>query len=963
MTWQTILYFTSILITCGLTGFLAWYAWRQPALPGVRTYAVLALCECLMALTEFLSMVSGTQAQALFWFNLRFIFTALIPVLFLAFALAYGGHQNWLSKKLLAGALVIPVITQVMLWSNSLHGLWVKHEIGFHQNGSLWIADTGLRLPGLWFMVHSFYSLILLLAGIVVILLTAWRMRRQHRGQALLLAGGALVALGTSLVPVFNLLPHAGFNPFIPGIGISAILYALAIFRFQFLKKMPGVEEGASAKQPEDPGKRSLAVFIFIFFLFASAIAAIGYVSYQNYKSQFRLQMENQLTAIANLKVNGLQLWRSERLGDGTLLGNNAVFAGLVKSYYENPQDAQPRAEIQAWLENYLHVYNQYDQVRLLDTQGDTRLSAPAGLPSLSPAVIQFIPTVLQSGKVTLEDFYREEADQRVYLTVLVPILDPAAGDRIIGLISLRIDPTFYLYPNINQWPTSSTTAETLLVQREGDAVFYLNELRFEQNAALNLRFPLADTQVLAVKAVLGQTGVVQGVDYRGVAVVGAVGPVPGSPWFLVARMDISEVYAPLTARLWQTVLFFGVLILAAATGLALVWRQQRVRYYRAQAETAAALRDSEIRYRRLFEAARDGILILDAETGVVMDVNPFLIEMLGFPQEEIYGKELWELGFFKDIAANKANFLELQQKEYIRYEGLPMETADGRSIQVEIVSHVYQVDHHKVIQCNIRDITERIAAEQKLAEYSSQLEEMVEARTRQLRETQEKLIRQERLATLGQVAGSIGHELRNPLGVISNAIYFLKMAQPDAGATIKEYLDIIENETRASDKFITELLDFTRIKAVEREPVPVSELVRQTLERYPAPPSVEVTLAIPPDLPPVYADPHHVVQVLGNLTVNACQSMDKGGKLTISALAQGDMIRIAVQDTGVGIPPENMSKIFEPLFTTKIKGIGLGLTVSQKLAEANGGRIEVQSQPGKGSTFTLYLPVYKESV
>jgi hypothetical protein len=149
MTWQTILYFASILITCGLTGFLAWYAWRQPVLPGVRLYAVLALCECLMALTDILSMVSSTQGQALSWFNLRFIFTALLPVLFLAFALAYGGYQKWLSKKLWAGALVIPVITQVMLWSNNLHGLWVKHEVGFHQNGPLWIADTSLRLPGL----------------------------------------------------------------------------------------------------------------------------------------------------------------------------------------------------------------------------------------------------------------------------------------------------------------------------------------------------------------------------------------------------------------------------------------------------------------------------------------------------------------------------------------------------------------------------------------------------------------------------------------------------------------------------------------------------------------------------------------------------------------------------------------------------------------------------------------------
>ena len=275
-------------------------------------------------------------------------------------------------------------------------------------------------------------------------------------------------------------------------------------------------------------------------------------------------------------------------------------------------------------------------------------------------------------------------------------------------MVVLRIDPAVSLYPFIQQWPAPSTTAETLIVRRDGNNVLFLNSLRFEQNAALNLRFPLADTQVLAVKAVLGQTGVVEGSDYRGHPVVGYVGAVPGSSWFMVARMDTAEVYAPLRQRLWESLLFFGVLLLAAGAGLLFIWRQRSVRYYRAQFASAQALRDSETRYRRLFEAARDGILILDAETGAVVDVNPFLVEMLGFPRVEIIGKKLWELGLFKDIAANKSNFLELQQKGYVRYEDLPLETSRRQRLNVEFVSNVYQVDHQKVVQCNIRDITER---------------------------------------------------------------------------------------------------------------------------------------------------------------------------------------------------------------------------------------------------------------
>jgi len=126
----------------------------------------------------------------------------------------------------------------------------------------------------------------------------------------------------------------------------------------------------------------------------------------------------------------------------------------------------------------------------------------------------------------------------------------------------------------------------------------------------------------------------------------------------------------------------------------------------------ALALNSSELRYRRLFETAKDGILILDAVTGMVMDVNPFLVELLGFSHEQFLGKAIWELGFFRDVLANEEKFAELRDKEYVRYEDLPLETRDGRTIAVEFVSNVYLVEGEKVIQCNVRDVTGRKQAE-----------------------------------------------------------------------------------------------------------------------------------------------------------------------------------------------------------------------------------------------------------
>ncbi len=260
------------------------------------------------------------------------------------------------------------------------------------------------------------------------------------------------------------------------------------------------------------------------------------------------------------------------------------------------------------------------------------------------------------------------------------------------------------------------------------------------------------------------------------------------------------------------------------------------------------------------------------------------------------------------------------------------------------------------------QDISAQKQTEHKLREYSEHLEEMVEQRTRELRETQEKLVQQEKLAVLGQLAGGVGHELRTPLGVISNAIYYLKLIQPEAVDKVQQYHAIIEGEVDNAKKIINDLLGFTKTITTDRKKTCVTAMVKPVLERHAAPALVKVSLDLPADLAEVFVDTSQMKQVLGNLVVNAYQAMKDGGQLSvISDQVSMDgvpLVRIAVKDTGVGIPPENMARLFEPLFTTKHNGIGLGLAVSRRLAEANGGRIEVESEPGRGSTFTLVLPV-----
>ncbi len=368
--------------------------------------------------------------------------------------------------------------------------------------------------------------------------------------------------------------------------------------------------------------------------------------------------------------------------------------------------------------------------------------------------------------------------------------------------------------------------------------------------------------------------------------------------------------------------------------------------------------RESEARFSSIFSFSPIPVSLTDPATERWVEVNDAFLHATGFTRDEMIGHTFRDLRLWvhpeKRMEMKK---ILLEQGRVHNYE-VDIRKKDGVTATMLLSAEMITLNKAPFLLIMGDDITERKLAEQALEESNVRLESAVEARTRELGEAQEKLLRQEKLAVLGQLAGGVGHELRNPLGVINNAVYYLKLVQPEADETIRKYHAMIEHEVHNAEKIITDLLDFARIKSIDREMLAVPALVQRVLERFPVPEFITTQLEFPADLPDVYADPRQMEQVLGNLTTNACQAMREGGRLTISACRQAEMVAIAVQDSGTGIAPENMQKLFEPLFTTRSKGIGLGLAVSKKLVEANGGRIEVQSEPGKGSTFTVFVPV-----
>jgi len=374
------------------------------------------------------------------------------------------------------------------------------------------------------------------------------------------------------------------------------------------------------------------------------------------------------------------------------------------------------------------------------------------------------------------------------------------------------------------------------------------------------------------------------------------------------------------------------------------------------------ALAVSELRYRRLFETAQDGILILDANSGKIIDVNPFLLDLLDYPFESIIGLQLWEIGLFEDIAANQAAFEKLQTEEYIRYENHPLRTKAGRQIQVEFVSNVYFVGSAKVIQCNIRDISARAEFQAASKSHADTLELAGRARD--------------------EMIAVLSHELRTPLAAISSMIDVLDLGHGQVGMPDKKDLPpqfdksalaFIRRNVQSLVHLVTELLDFTHIAnealGLEFVKVDAHEVIRlalKNLESQQKRTGIGIDLRLEAPRSYIRADADKLEQVLSNLIGNALKFTPKGGKVSITTRneASGKLV-IEVSDTGIGIPADALSRIFSPFeqgdssIHSRFGGLGLGLSIAHTLTKAHGGTLEVESEGlDKGAKFTARFKI-----
>jgi PAS domain S-box-containing protein len=384
--------------------------------------------------------------------------------------------------------------------------------------------------------------------------------------------------------------------------------------------------------------------------------------------------------------------------------------------------------------------------------------------------------------------------------------------------------------------------------------------------------------------------------------------------------------------------------------GVVLVFRDITERR-RQEGAAKAAVEASELQYRRLFEAAKDGILILDADTGTILDANAFMCALLDHEYSELLGKELWEIGMFRDKEANLAAYRQLRERSYIRYEHLPLKTRDGREVEVEFVSNVYTVGDHQVAQCNIRDITERRRLEQKAKAQSEALADLHRLKD--------------------EFLGMLSHELRNPLAAIVNAVQILRL-QGVENPVQRQANTILERQVGQLVHLVDDLLEVSRITTgrvslhLERcEARGIVECAVEAVRHQTSKDCHEISVTTPRRPIWLYADPRRLEQVLVNLLMNATKYTDAGGHIRVTVLQEGPEMVLRVRDTGIGIAPELLPRIFDLFMQVDRSldrsrgGLGIGLTVVQRLIEMHGGAVEAHSAGlGQGSEFVVRLPV-----
>ncbi len=811
---------------------------------------------------------------------------------------------------------------------------------------------------------------------------------------------------------------------------------------------------------------------ILIFIFLSLGIVISGYLYFKQEEKHLEKIKHEELAAIADLKSDQIRNWRAERIIDGSIIATSS-FASRLKKYLETGDSALKKELFQRLIS--LKIQPAYEIIALADASGNLIMSTHNS-DSIGPYGRSIISTAISRKEAIISDFHEAPHASGIHLDLAVPLF-PHNKEMPVGAFFIRIDPDVFLYPLIQSWPTTSPTAETLLVRREDSKVVFLNELRHRKGSPLSLTAPLSQLTLPAVQAALGKTGMFEGIDYRGVPVLTAIRQIPDTPWSIVAKIDINEVFAPVRKTAITISVLIAIMVLSSGLCIALLWRHQRAEHYKSQYN--AEIRHSSLlqRYEYISRYANDIILQLDLQ-GNVMDANERALQAYGYALDELLGMNIRDLRQPDTLAVIEDDLRRVKEQNGFIFETVH-QRKDGTTFPVEVSSRVIEADHMKAYVSIVRNITERKEHERSLTEseerfrdLSHQFNALLDAipdditllssslkiiwankaaeeklirkttdysqeccyalrhdrstpcdncpvpitfatgkpeskivkttngiwdmRTAPIfgadgrvasviniarditeqRRIEEQLLHSQKLEGIGQLAGGVAHDFNNILAAIIGYASLLQM-QIGKDNPISRNIEHILSATDRAAVLTRSLLAFSRKQIMDPRPVDLNTLIqgiKKLLGRIIGE-DIELKTELADSRLTVLADSGQIDQVLMNLATNARDAMPEGGLILIETDMveinknfikthgygkAGHYARISFTDTGTGMDEMTKERIFEPFFTTKDvgKGTGLGLSMVFGIIKQHSGFINCYSEPGKGTTFRIYLPL-----
>jgi PAS domain S-box-containing protein len=689
------------------------------------------------------------------------------------------------------------------------------------------------------------------------------------------------------------------------------------------------------------------------------------------------------------------------------------------------------------------------------------------------------LPGIIEQREVVLTDLHKANLARFVHLDLIVPLIDRSRNDNpVIGLLALRIDPQQILYPLLQSWPTSSKSAETLLLRKDGDEIVYLNELRHLRNTALILKKPVSSEDLPAAMAIRGITGTIDGIDYRNVPVVAAMNKVPGTQWYMVAKMDREEVLSSLNSQIRMIVIILILVILTSGSFLGLLIRNQRVIYYRERYENEVNRLALIKHFDYILKYANDIILLVDKDLCIV-EANDRALEFYQYTRDEFIGMNVDKIRSTETLSQIPGNVNIVEENESATFETVHRRK-DNTTFSVEISSRVITIEGSKYYQSIARDITERkrvenilkeseerfrkifeespfsilmsdkdfsiIRANQSFCNFIGYSEEDLKSFTFRdfthsdyigndeisllelvsgkipVYHTEKRYIRNDGSEIWGSTTVSIvrnkqdevqfllvmieditsrkkaeaeliaakekaeesdklktaflhnvSHEIRTPMNAIIGFSALLndnELSDEDR----RQYIDIIFQSGSQLLSIINDIVDIANVESgqakVNLTEVNLNSTLRSLNDQFSIYGkqnfvSIHLKTTLSDNDSKIVTDNTKLVQILSNLINNAIK-FTKNGLINFGYTLKDKYIEFFVSDSGIGIPPEYHSRIFDRFFqvdsavSRQYSGTGLGLSICKGYVELLGGDIKVESELGKGALFLFTIPYLK---